>query len=433
MKWRKFLSLLGVLAMIFCLCAPAFAEFNTTAARKGVAAVYTCFELTDGQEVGFGSGTCFFIGERGENPSYLITNNHVIETWKTYGEGQLISIPVDAQNSLSGRAKIRVYYDAKNYVEAYHVASDEIKDVAILRLDAPSTDREAMPIQIPTEDMVATPVHAIGYPGIAENVLVAPTTKWGLNDSSVDSGTISRLGTTAGTGRSIVQLDFSIRHGNSGGPLVNDQGYVLGITAMGVSNSQSGESVDYAINIQEAVSMINREGIRAEIIDASAPPATEALVPPPITPTVTPRPDFPVGPVAGSVVAIAVVGGGAVFLLRRKKSGGGGTASAKRPALISMSPQHNGMMLSLENRQIVAGRRGCDIAFQDGTPGVSGKHCSVYWDSNSKDFVVTDLQSSFGTYLQNGQRLTPNMATHLKAGDSFYLGEPSNMLRVDLI
>ena len=429
---KKYLSFLFVLTVMFCLCVPALAEFDTTAARRGVAAIYTCFETTSGQEAGFGSGTCFFVGPEGENPTYLITNNHVIAQWKEYGAGQLIDIRVDADNSITGRAKIRVYYDAKNYVEAYHVASDDIKDIAILRVDSPSTERVSMPLRIPTENMVSTPVHAIGYPGIADNVLVDPTTKWGLNDSSVDSGNISRLGTTSGTGRTTVQLDFTIRHGNSGGPLVNDLGQVLGITAMGVSNSE--EAVDYAINIQEAVSMLRREGIEFTLIPESQmisqPDGTDSLIeiidnPPP------PQKDYTIYIVIGTAAAVGIAAVAVVFSIRKKQSDG--NVSSKRPALLCLSPQHNGMMMSLENRQVVAGRRGSDVVFKDGTPGVSERHCSVYWDSNAKDFVVTDLQSRFGTYMQNGQRLAPNVATHLKSGDSFYLGDSSNMMRVELV
>ena len=372
------------------------------------------------------------MGPEGENPTYLITNNHVIAQWKEYGAGQLIDIRVDADNSITGRAKIRVYYDAKNYVEAYHVASDDIKDIAILRVDSPSTERVSMPLRIPTENMVSTPVHAIGYPGIADNVLVDPTTKWGLNDSSVDSGNISRLGTTSGTGRTTVQLDFTIRHGNSGGPLVNDLGQVLGITAMGVSNSE--EAVDYAINIQEAVSMLRREGIEFTLIPESQmisqPDGTDSLIeiidnPPP------PQKDYTIYIVIGTAAAVGIAAVAVVFSIRKKQSDG--NVSSKRPALLCLSPQHNGMMMSLENRQVVAGRRGSDVVFKDGTPGVSERHCSVYWDSNAKDFVVTDLQSRFGTYMQNGQRLAPNVATHLKSGDSFYLGDSSNMMRVELV
>ena len=66
------------------------------------------------------------------------------------------------------------------------------------------------------------------------------------------------------------------------------------------------------------------------------------------------------------------------------------------------------------------------------TPGVSAWHCSVVWDGRTGEFLLTDLKSTYGTFLATGQKLTPGVACRLKAGDTFYLGEQSNALRVEL-
>ena len=70
--------------------------------------------------------------------------------------------------------------------------------------------------------MVGSTIYAVGYPGLAENVFADATTTWGPSDVSVTSGSISRLLTTSGTGQMRLQIDCVIRHGNSGGPLVNE-------------------------------------------------------------------------------------------------------------------------------------------------------------------------------------------------------------------
>ena len=75
---------------------------------------------------------------------------------------------------------------------------------------------------------------------------------------------------------------------------------------------------------------------------------------------------------------------------------------------------------------------GICTAFREGTPGVSKRHCSVSWNPDTGEFLVTDLNSSYGTYLLNGQRLEPNIPYHLKAGESFYVGENTNVLRVEV-
>ena len=108
-------------------------------------------------------------------------------------------------------------------------------------------------------------------------------------------------------------------------------------------------------------------------------------------------------------------------------------ASMKRPVVCAMSPQLHGMRQELSERPIIIGRSRaeCAILFPEGTPGISRKHCSVAWNAASGNFVLTDM-STYGTYLQNGQRLNPGVAYYLKAGECFYLGEDKNMFCVNL-
>ena len=56
----------------------------------------------------------------------------------------------------------------------------------------------------------------------------------------------------------------------------------------------------------------------------------------------------------------------------------------------------------------------------------------MYYDEREKVFVVTDLNSTYGTFLAGGQRLQPNAPTKLPPRSSFYLGEVDNTVYVDL-
>ena len=58
---------------------------------------------------------------------------------------------------------------------------------------------------------------------------------------------------------------------------------------------------------------------------------------------------------------------------------------------------------------------------------------SVSFDPATKDFLVTDLRSSYGTFLTNGTRLNPNVPYRMKSGESFYVGDKSNVIRVELV
>ena len=102
------------------------------------------------------------------------------------------------------------------------------------------------------------------------------------------------------------------------------------------------------------------------------------------------------------------------------------------PVLRSMAPQHGGMVVQLHGQPVQIGRDGavCRLVYQDGTPGVSGRHCQVSFEQGQ--FVLTDLNSTYGAFLSNGQRVAPNSPVTLPPKSSFYLGEADNTVYVDL-
>lgn len=73
----------------------------------------------------------------------------------------------------------------------------------------------------------------------------------------------------------------------------------------------------------------------------------------------------------------------------------------------------------------------CQIRFPEGTPGVSHRHCSVNWDAQSS-LVLTDLGSSYGTFLGDGRQLPPNFPMSLQPGSRFYLATTACMFQVVL-
>ena len=54
------------------------------------------------------------------------------------------------------------------------------------------------------------------------------------------------------------------------------------------------------------------------------------------------------------------------------------------------------------------------------------------WSEPTGEFLLTDLKSTYGTFLSGGQKLTPGVPCRLRPGDVFYLGDPENALRVEL-
>ena len=456
MKKRIVSSLLAVF-LLLAIPLTAFADFDPET-RNSVVVVETCLEL-DAGTVSFGWGTGFFVGEDGQDPTYLITNHHVIEPFLESGEGELVQAET-TEGVLTGRSKIRVFYDSDDFEEAYPVAYDEIKDLAVLKLGAATSKRTPLPLCSPTDNMVGSTIYAVGYPGLAENVFADATTTWGPSDVSVTSGSISRLLTTSGTGQMRLQIDCVIRHGNSGGPLVNEDGQVLGIAVSSVSDEED-SSMYYGVNIDEVIPYLKQYDVPYVLQEAGATqsssetslaegtaPAGDTIVVPESTEE---DPKESSGGVPAAVwvvigVAVAAVAGVVIFLLLQKgkktpaqvqpvqPAPAPAPAPQKVPVLRSLAQQHNGVRIPIQGRQILIGtsQGDCQVVFRSGTPGVSRRHCSISWDAATGDFILTDLGSSFGTFLENRQKLAQGVPTRLRPGDRFYLGSPENLLSTGL-
>lgn len=422
---QKLTALILVIFLISGMTVTASAELNTDV-RNSVVVVSTCFDSQMG-ELHFGTGTGFFI-----NDQYLVTNYHVVDTFLMYGSGEQVSVMYDTME-LIGRAKIRAYFDSDDYVEAYIVGYDERKDIAILRLDKPTEERTPLKLKVPTEDMVGSTIYAVGYPGLADNSIADATESWGKNDATVTSGTISRLFTQSGTGQQNVQIDCDIKHGNSGGPVVTSDGDVIGVATWGVTSSDL-ESINYAVNISEVILLLNQYGV--SYTTASDASQTEVNENP--TPIVTPEPEkesnLPI--ILVSVAAVLVITGLVVaILLMKKKNAKSDTPAAPvaQPVVRSYSKTNYGAAANVSNQPILIGRgSNCTLRFPNNAPGVSGSHCTVQWDAATKDFIVTDMNSTYGTFLMSGQKMQPNQPYRLRAGDKFYLAEQSNTIGLSL-
>ena len=454
---KRIVSLALTVILLLAVPLTASADFDPET-RNSVVVVETCLEL-DAGTVSFGWGTGFFVGEEGQDPMYLITNHHVIEPFLESGEGELVQAET-TEGVLTGRSKIRVFYDSDDFEEAYPVAYDEIKDLAVLKLGAATSKRTPLPLCSPTDNMVGSTIYAVGYPGLAENVFADATTTWGPSDVSVTSGSISRLLTTSGTGQMRLQIDCVIRHGNSGGPLVNEDGQVLGIAVSSVSDEED-SSMYYGVNIDEVIPYLKQYDVPYVLQEAGATqsssetslaegtaPAGDTIVVPESTEE---DPKESSGGVPAAVwvvigVAVAAVAGVVIFLLLQKgkktpaqvqpvqPAPAPAPAPQKVPVLRSLAQQHNGVRIPIQGRQILIGtsQGDCQVVFRSGTPGVSRRHCSISWDAATGDFILTDLGSSFGTFLENRQKLAQGVPTRLRPGDRIYLGSPENLLSTGL-
>jgi len=168
------------------------------------------------QQTAEASGSGFIVSDDG----YIVTNNHVIEG------ATAVSVVIAGE---------------KDAVPAVVVGTDTSTDIAVLKID-----RTGLPyVTIGDSDslQVGELAVAIGNP-------------FGELAGSVTVGVISALDreiTIDSSTYNLLQTDASINSGNSGGPLVNSYGEVIGVTNAKVSE---GEGIGFAIPINDISSVI---------------------------------------------------------------------------------------------------------------------------------------------------------------------------------
>ncbi len=396
-KFRNISAALLVMLMLAVTALPAYAEFERDT-LDGIVMITTGAPDKDGI-MNYWRGTGFFVGEAGKAPQYIITNCHVLEEFILVGKAL-------------GGGELHVRFDKDDEVEAYLVDYDAEKDVAILRLAEATDKRVSLQMRVPQEDSLGSEAYAVGYPAAAD-LTVTAVNSFSQKDATVTTGSISRFLTESGTGRKLIQTDASLGGGNSGGPLIDGSGAVIGINTAG---SKLDSNLFYAVSVSEVLPLLDKNSIPYTLAPETKSGGSTMLY---------------VGIGAAVVAVIAIL---AVVLGKKKKAPAAPNGQEEKgvPVLRSMAPQHGGMVVQLHGQPVQIGRDGavCRLVYQDGTPGVSGRHCQVSFEQGQ--FVLTDLNSTYGTFLSNGQRVAPNSPVKLPPKSSFYLGETDNTVYVDL-
>ena len=198
----------------------------TKAVQKVGSAVVTVVGTIPGQTSFFGqsgdqqvSGSGFFISDQG----YILTNNHVVEGTK------------DVNLILADGSKEK----------ATLVGTDPYSDIAVLKAEG----------RVPA-------VAALGNSDVLQpgETVIAIGSPLGDFKNTVTVGVVSATGRSIDTGQgyqveNLIQTDAAINHGNSGGPLLNLAGQVIGINTLIVRNTGMGdvaEGLGFAIPVNTA-------------------------------------------------------------------------------------------------------------------------------------------------------------------------------------
>ena len=204
---------------------PLPSSFNPeTIYKKRSPGVVTIFSTFPTGAQGQGSG--FVVSPKG----YVLTNAHVITTAPDQ--------PVERAT------RLYVEFSNGDRVDGRIVGYDLFSDVGLVKVDPGSHTLTRLPLGSSANVIVGEPVAAIGSPFGNENSLSVGVVS--ATRRSISSVTSEYDLTDA------IQTDAAINHGNSGGPLLDGRGRVIGINAQIRSNTGGGEGVGFAVPIDTA-------------------------------------------------------------------------------------------------------------------------------------------------------------------------------------
>jgi len=472
-------------SLIFALALAGRAEIT----EEHVAAVVRILALDAPKQVGkqITQGSFMGTGFIVTNDGLIMTNNHVIAS-----ELQNADHPFTYLVLQKVGEKITVY-------RATFVAQDPNADLAVIRCQG----IKATPFQFLTTPVQRfQDVYSLGFPGVADDYHISITklaivldkmlTEHGATSLDVTDvlqqdnllkdlvvptstkGTVERLTDIKWVNEVVpyIQHSCDIRGGNSGGPLLNGGGQVVGVVGDARVNPEGehkGEQSRLALQTIRVQKFLQTNGINGCNITNQAWTPPTAPTPPPApapTPVSIPKPNLvPIIIAASLAVAVALAALLITLFKARRKTGMTGLIdSAKGQGINSLSqlvryvkhsPGTNGSPISSPNLSTLQGgtwklnvrtsagktfqipiseamfanngsrlvlgrsRELCDLVVEDET--VSRQHVDIR--KNGNGFIVADRNSSNGTAVNGVFNRKPFEAVPFKPGDTLTLGE----------
>jgi S1-C subfamily serine protease len=189
----------------------------------GVVTIWSYF--SDGQR---SQGSGFVVSTDG----HVLTNSHVV------------SSAGEAGAAVRGASRVYVVFADGDRIPATIVGWDLFNDTGVVKVDPQDHAVTPLPFGDSSRVVVGEPVAAIGSPFGQESSLAVGVVS--ATERSIDS--ITSAYDVAGA----IQIDAPINHGNSGGPLLDARGRVIGINAQIRSDTGTAEGVGFAIPINSA-------------------------------------------------------------------------------------------------------------------------------------------------------------------------------------
>lgn len=259
---RRLLVLIAAMCMMITMAVPVLAEEEGETATvtgttedpaNGILQVMLAYVDDGGNRTYFTGGTCFLINEE-----YVVTNKHIFDlnsvdssTGLTTRQVIMSTLGLSELPDNDPHLKLYVFANRDTNVEAtvHENAQSDVLDFAALKLSEKIYGRE--PLVLGDSDSIKQRdnVYAYGFP--ADSIQNKNfNTK---DDVSISAGIISKVTVTGSV--DIIEHTAQLNNGNSGGPLLNEAGEVIGINEFIVDQK------NYSIQINAVKEILDTWGI----------------------------------------------------------------------------------------------------------------------------------------------------------------------------
>ena len=484
----RLMAAMMVVCMVVAMILPTsvFATSSTDAANNvkgGVLQVNLIYTDDSNNNIPVGWGTGFLV-----NDTFVVTCDHVV----SMDDDELAAAAEEAGKTVAefkSRLSVSVTVSRDVTVPASIYAQSFEMDFAILKLNNALVGKTPLKIRNVKANPVkqAESVYGVGFPSISA-AMQAYNTFTG-DDATITNGIVNKvaLGINghSGANTNYIQTSCNLDYGNSGGPMIDANGAVIGVCQSIIGDS----ATEYfkAVDIQHVIEVMEPLGIQFEYDNGEQPvpevteaptqaateaptqAATEVVTLPPVEPGEPGEPDGPnlvliLGIAAAAVVLIVV----AVVVLMaggKKKaapapaahvppvapagghsgfapvaptypagdagetsvlSGGAGetTVLSNRGSAVSggtLIRKRNGEVININAEQFVIGRERKSVNYCI-ADNTSVSRTHVRLNVRNGMVYITDLGAANGTFI-NGVKLQPRQEMALKNGDKITLAD----------
>lgn len=387
--------------------------------KQGVVQIYA--RDVYGRKAVYGTG--FGVGDAGKDTRVFVTNWHVVTASGVFDASEM-EVWILRENCT---------FDIYGYPDSTRSIKCEVlkttsgyPDYAIIRATTDVTGYNALPLMSSKKVEDGTAVYALGYPA---EVTLINSHNFGIDDITSTNGMISQHMQVNLVGDTWNLMHTAqISSGNSGGPLINSDGAVIGVNTY-VASIESDRYM--SIYIDYVMDGLKDLGIEYDTYGSFALDDTVLII-------------------GGAVLLVAIIVAIVLLMLKKQKEEQERQAAEQRRMLEEQRRREemrrkeeqrrrqeeekrrqqeinerahlrcwDGHVAAVGGGATIGRDSKCTIALPDNSPGVSRTHCRV--EMQGGQLVVIDLGSSYGTLI-HGKKIPPHTPVALKQGSTFYLG-----------